>query len=85
MSSVAVVAHSGKSFGGGLDELRSVLVNEGIETSLWFEVPKSRKAPKQVRKAIDAGADLIFVWGGDGMVQKCIDEIAGEANEQYVA
>jgi YegS/Rv2252/BmrU family lipid kinase len=44
---------------------------------MWFEVAKSKKAPKQVRKAVEDGADLIFVWGGDGMVQRCIDVIAG--------
>ena len=23
------------------------------------------------------GADLVFVWGGDGMVQRCVDALAG--------
>ena len=40
-------------------------------------MPKSRKAPKQVQRALDAGADLVIVWGGDGMVQQCIDVLAG--------
>jgi diacylglycerol kinase (ATP) len=71
------VAHSGKSLGGGLGELRSVLNAAGVSDPLWFEVPKSKRAPKQVRKALAAGADLVFVWGGDGMVQRCIDVIAG--------
>ena len=74
---VAVVAHSGKSFGGGLSELRSILERRGIDRLRWREVPKSRKAPKQVRKAIDWGAELIFVWGGDGMAQRTIDAAAG--------
>ena len=74
---VAVVAHSGKSFGGGLAELRSVLERRGIDELRWREVPKSRKAPKQVRKALEWGADLIFVWGGDGMAQRAIDVAAG--------
>ncbi len=78
MTTIAVIAHTGKSFGGGLDELRSVLAHEGIDDLLWYEVPKSRKAPKQARKALDKGAELIFVWGGDGMVQRCVDELAGE-------
>jgi diacylglycerol kinase (ATP) len=77
MTSVAVVAHTGKSLGGGLAELRAVLTEEGVLDPMWFEVPKSKKAPKQVRKALDDGADLVFVWGGDGMVQHCIDVIAG--------
>ena len=78
MTSVAVVAHRGKSLGGGLDELRSELAHAGVEGLLWFEVPKSRKAPKQVAKAVAAGADLVFVWGGDGMVQRCADALAGK-------
>ncbi|MEV4757056.1 diacylglycerol kinase family protein [Micromonospora sp. NPDC049559] len=74
---VAVVAHRKKSLGGGLDELRARLVGAGVEELLWYEVPKSRKAPKKVRKALRAGAQLVFVWGGDGMVQRCADALAG--------
>ena len=79
MTQVAVVAHSGKSLGGGLDELRSLLAQAGVAEPLWFEVPKSKKAPKRVREAVEAGADLVFVWGGDGMVQRCVDALAGTA------
>ena len=74
---VAVIAHTGKSFGGGLTELRSVLRRRGIDEPLWCEVPKSSKAPKQVRRAIAWGAEVIFVWGGDGMAQRSIDAVAG--------
>jgi undecaprenyl-diphosphatase len=42
MPNVAVVAHSRKSFGGGLRELRSVLAAEGVTDPLWYEVKKSR-------------------------------------------
>src|SRR5215471_14435590 len=77
MPRVAVVAHAGKSFGGGLPELRSVLAREGFADPLWYEVAKSRKAPKYARRALAHGADVIFVWGGDGMVQRCIDALAG--------
>ena len=77
MGTIAVVAHSGKTLGGGLNELRDELAVAGVAHPLWFEVPKSKMAPKRVRKALDAGAELIFVWGGDGMVQRCIDTVAG--------
>ena len=53
IGTVAVVAHRKKTLGGGLDEL------------LWFEVKKSKKAPKRVREAVKAGADLVVVWGGE--------------------
>lgn len=75
MTSVAVVAHARKTLGGGLTELRRALAAEGIDEPAWFEVPKSKFAPECVREAIDGGADLLFVWGGDGMVQRCIDAI----------
>jgi diacylglycerol kinase (ATP) len=77
MAKVAVVAHARKSFGGGLPELREVLAHEGVTDPLWYEVRKSRKAPKYARRAADEGADLIFVWGGDGTVQRCLDAVAG--------
>jgi diacylglycerol kinase (ATP) len=77
MADVAVVAHSGKSFGGGLSELRTVLAREGVTYPLWYEVNKSRHAPACARRAADQGAEVIFVWGGDGTVQHCIDAVAG--------
>ncbi|MDG4821492.1 diacylglycerol kinase family protein [Asanoa sp. WMMD1127] len=73
---VAVVAHRKKSFGGGLPELRHRLADAGIADPIWHEVPKSRKAPKRVRAALKDGAELIFVWGGDGMVQRTVDALA---------
>lgn len=77
MPKIAVVAHTGKNLGGGLGELREVLAREGIADPLWYEVTKSRKAPKCARKALAQGAETIFVWGGDGTVQRCIDAVAG--------
>lgn len=77
MTGVAVVAHAKKTMGGGLDELRSVLAHAGVEP-IWYEVPKSRKAPKAAKKAVAEGADLVFVWGGDGTVQRCLDALADE-------
>ena len=77
MKQVAVVAHAGKSIGGGLLELRRVLEASGVADPLWYEVPKSRKAPKQVKRALEEGAELVFAWGGDGTVQRCIHVLAG--------
>lgn len=72
-----MVAHQKKSLGGGLDELRKLIADEGVEDLLWYEVPKSRKARKKARKAVKEGASLVLVWGGDGMVQRCSDVLAG--------
>jgi diacylglycerol kinase (ATP) len=77
MERVAVIAHAGKTLGGGLPELRRALAERGVEDPIWHEVPKSKKAPDQIRRALDEGAELIVVWGGDGMVQRCVDVLAG--------
>jgi diacylglycerol kinase (ATP) len=75
---IAVMAHARKTLGGGLPELRRVLADQGYPDPLWYEVKKSKKAPKRARAALDEGASLVFVWGGDGMVQHCVDALAGE-------
>ena len=77
MTSVAVIAHSGKVLGGGLGRLRDVLSEQGVTDPIWFEVPKSRKVSGRVREAIGLGAQLIFVWGGDGSIQRSIDAAIG--------
>ena len=77
MTKVAVIAHAGKSMGGGLEELRQVLEKAGVSDPIWSEVPKSKYAPERVEKALAEGAETIFAWGGDGMVQRCVDVLAG--------
>jgi diacylglycerol kinase (ATP) len=77
VTKVAVVAHAGKTFGGGLPELRRELERQGVVEPRWVEVPKSRFAPKQVKRLLKDGVDLLVVWGGDGMVQRCVDALAG--------
>jgi diacylglycerol kinase (ATP) len=40
-------------------------------------VKKSRYAPACARRAADQRVEVMFIWGGDGTVQRCIDAIAG--------
>jgi len=72
---VGVVAHAGKSLGGGLPELRRRLAEAGVEEPLWVEVPKSKRAPAAVAKVLESGAELILAWGGDGMVRRCLNAL----------
>jgi len=59
---VAVIAHSGKTF-GGLGELRRVLEDAGFPRPLWYEVAKSRQAPDCARLAREDGAGCSrLVW-----------------------
>lgn len=74
---VAVIAHTGKTMGGGLPELRRCLRARGIDAPLWYEVTKSKRAPAVVRRALADGADVVFSWGGDGLARRCIGELAG--------
>src|SRR3954451_1884952 len=73
---IAVVAHQRKTLGGGLDELRRRIADEGVDELIWHEVPKSRKAPKKVAAVLKKDVDLLVVWGGDGMVQRSLDVLA---------
>ena len=77
MTRLAVIAHTGKSLGGGLDELRDVLQKAGVEDPYWTEVPKSKYVPERVEKALAQGAETILAWGCDGTVQRCVDVMAG--------
>lgn len=77
MTSVAVIAHNKKVLGGGLVELRETFARHGVSEPIWLEIPKSAKAPKAIREACERGADLIFLWGGDGTVQQGIDTLVG--------
>jgi YegS/Rv2252/BmrU family lipid kinase len=72
---VAVVAHAGKTVGGGLPELRRTLDEAGVSDPIWTEVPKSKRAPAAVEEALEAGAELLIAWGGDGMVRRCVNAL----------
>ena len=76
---VGVVANSAKSLGGGLLELKRALDRAGVDEPLWHEVTKSKKAPAALKRALADGAELVFAWGGDGLVQRCIDVLADSA------
>jgi diacylglycerol kinase (ATP) len=77
MTSVAVVAHRHKTLGGGLQEFRRRLESDIGAVTLWCEVDKSKLAPEAATRCVDAGADLLIVWGGDGTVQRVLGAVAG--------
>lgn len=81
---LAVVAHAAKALDGGLPELRRVLEAEGYDKPLWYEVSKAKRASEAVERALDEGAELVFAWGGDGTVRRCIDVLAGTAADLAV-
>jgi len=76
MTVIGVLAHSKKELGGsGLDELRRALADKGVDAPVWREVVKPQDVPVAVAELVDAGVETLFVWGGDGTVQQCIDAL----------
>jgi diacylglycerol kinase (ATP) len=78
MTRLGVLVHEGKSLGNGPEELRAALAAAGFPDPPWFVVPKSKKAPKRVRRLVDEGIERLLVWGGDGTVRRCIDTLVAE-------
>ena len=76
MTRVGVIVHEDKVLDGGLEALRSALADLGHADPPWYEVPKSKKAPKKIRKLVKKdGVDRVLVWGGDGTVRRAIQTI----------
>jgi YegS/Rv2252/BmrU family lipid kinase len=76
---IGVIVNEGKQLGEGLEMLRAILAEHGHADPPWAEVPKSKKAPKQIRRLVrDEGVDRLLVWGGDGTVRRAIDTILGD-------
>jgi diacylglycerol kinase (ATP) len=75
MNKVAVLAHRGKSLDGGLPALRRALERRGVDP-FWCVVDRSRDARKPLHQALKQGIKLVLVWGGDGMIQRCVGVIS---------
>jgi diacylglycerol kinase (ATP) len=83
---IGVVVHAEKTLGGGLEELRSALADIGHADPPWYEVAKSKKAPKAVRSMVkNDGVDRVLVWGGDGTVRRAIDTVISEKLDASIA
>ncbi|MGZ4410136.1 MAG: diacylglycerol/lipid kinase family protein [Gaiellaceae bacterium] len=41
------------------------------------EPQRAGAGPSSARRALAEGAELLVAWGGDGMVQRCVDVLAG--------
>jgi YegS/Rv2252/BmrU family lipid kinase len=76
---IGVIINEGKELGEGLEMLRAVLAEHGHPDPPWYEVPKSKKAPKKIHKLVEKhGVDRLLVWGGDGTVRRAINTILGD-------
>ncbi|WP_435738256.1 diacylglycerol kinase family protein [Cellulosimicrobium sp. PMB13] len=65
----------------GLDELRQeiadTLAEAGWPEPAWFDTTAEDPGTGQARQAVEDGAEVVFVAGGDGTVRACIEGLAG--------
>ncbi|MHA7134758.1 diacylglycerol/lipid kinase family protein [Oerskovia turbata] len=65
----------------GLDELRALVENQlaeaGWPAPAWLETTAEDPGTGQARQAVEDGAEVVFVSGGDGTVRACIEGLAG--------
>jgi hypothetical protein len=59
---IGVIINEGKELGDGLEMLRAILAEHGHADPPWIEVPKSKKAPEQIRHLVDEGVYRLLVW-----------------------
>jgi diacylglycerol kinase family enzyme len=61
-----------------IDQLRKAISARCATDLLWFETTPEDPGGGQIRQALDAGADLVLVCGGDGTVAVCAGALAGK-------
>src|SRR5690349_2991125 len=75
----AVVVNPAKV--GDLDALRrrvdTALTEAGWPAPQWFETTPEDPGRAQTRTAVEAGAEVVFVCGGDGTVMSAVSALAG--------
>lgn len=73
---IAVVEHATKVKAAVRTELRAALTAAGLDAA-WHRIAKAKRATAAVRAAIDDGADVVVVCGGDGTVRAASQALVG--------
>lgn len=77
MVQLAVIAHQEKLDGSTKKSLQRALTDAGLADVPWTMVPKARKTTAAARKAVEAGAEVVLVCGGDGSVRAGAEALVG--------
>ena len=77
MTSVAVVANTIKLPKGDAGKLKQALREAGLDPTTWIAIEKGSAATKAAAKALDRGADVVLVCGGDGTVRAASQALVG--------
>jgi diacylglycerol kinase (ATP) len=57
--------------------VETALQKVGWPAPLWYETTREDPGVGQSRRAVEEGAEVVFVCGGDGTVRACIEGLAG--------
>ena len=77
MTRVAVVANTKKLAKADASRLKDALRESGLDRTKWITIEKGSAATKAAAKALDRGADVVVVCGGDGTVRAASQTLAG--------
>src|SRR3954452_10128448 len=75
-SRAAVVANPTKVDDEQRSAVEQALAEAGWDCD-WLETSPADSGREQGRAAVDSGADLVLVMGGDGTVMACLSAVAG--------
>ena len=57
--------------------IEAALEEAGWPTPMWLETTPEDPGAGQARQAVENGAEVVFVCGGDGTVRSCVEGMAG--------
>lgn len=57
--------------------VEAALADAGWPAPVWYETTREDPGVGQARRAVEEGAEVVFVCGGDGTVRACIEGLAG--------
>ena len=77
MTRVAVVANTKKLDKADAGRLKDALREAGLDRKAWITIEKGSAATKATAKALDRGADVVLVCGGDGTVRAASQALVG--------
>jgi diacylglycerol kinase (ATP) len=66
-----------EDFSARRETIEAVLAAARWPSPIWLETTQDDPGAGQARRAVDAGAQVVFVCGGDGTVRSCIEGLAG--------
>jgi YegS/Rv2252/BmrU family lipid kinase len=78
LTRLAVITHNEKIAGRDVRRLKDALGDIGVGRTQWLSIDKGMAATKAAAKALDRGADVVVVCGGDGTVRAASQALVGK-------